>query len=31
VSKQDLMPVQKEGEDEPGVEVLPERFRKGNA
>jgi preprotein translocase subunit SecF len=27
VSKQDLMPVQKEGEDQPEVEVLPERFR----
>ena len=31
VSKQDLMPVQKEGEDQPDVEVLPERFRKGQA
>ncbi len=27
VSKQDLMPVQKEGADQPDVEVLPERFR----
>ncbi|MGY6589004.1 MAG: protein translocase subunit SecF [Wenzhouxiangella sp.] len=27
VSKQDLMPVEKEGEDQPDTEVLPERFR----
>lgn len=27
VSKQDLMPVQKEGADQPDTEVLPERFR----
>ncbi len=27
VSKQDLMPVEKEGEDQPDMEVLPERFR----
>jgi len=27
VSKQDLMPVVKEGADQPDVEVLPERFR----
>lgn len=27
VSKQDLMPIEKEGEDQPDVEVLPERFR----
>ena len=27
VSKQDLMPVQKEGEDQPDTEVIPERFR----
>jgi preprotein translocase subunit SecF len=31
VSKQDLMPVQKEGEDQPDVEVLPERFRNREA
>ena len=31
VSKQDLMPIQKEGEDQPDVEVLPERFRKREA
>ncbi|PKL95112.1 MAG: protein translocase subunit SecF, partial [Gammaproteobacteria bacterium HGW-Gammaproteobacteria-8] len=27
VSKQDLMPVVKEGADQPDIEVLPERFR----
>ncbi len=27
VTKQDLMPVEKEGEDQPDMEVLPERFR----
>jgi len=27
VSKQDLMPVEKEGADQPDVEVIPERFR----
>ena len=27
VSKQDLMPVQKEGADQPDTEVIPERFR----
>ncbi|MFU8830857.1 MAG: protein translocase subunit SecF [Wenzhouxiangella sp.] len=31
VSKQDLMPVQKEGEDQPEVEILPERFRNREA
>jgi preprotein translocase subunit SecF len=31
VSKQDLMPVQKEGEDQPDVEILPERFRNREA
>ena len=29
VSKQDLMPVEKEGADQPDTEVLPERFRQG--
>ena len=28
VTKQDLMPVEKEGEDQPDMEVLPERFRR---
>ncbi|MCC5865903.1 MAG: protein translocase subunit SecF [Wenzhouxiangella sp.] len=28
VTKQDLMPVEKEGEDQPDIEVLPERFRR---
>lgn len=31
VSKQDLMPVQKEGADQPDTEVLPERFRNREA
>lgn len=31
VSKQDLMPVEKEGEDQPDMEVLPERFRNREA
>ncbi len=31
ISKQDLMPVQKEGEDQPEVEILPERFRNREA
>ena len=31
VSKQDLMPIEKEGEDQPEVEVLPERFRNREA
>lgn len=31
VSKQDLMPIEKEGEDQPDVEVLPERFRNREA
>ncbi|MDX1626062.1 MAG: protein translocase subunit SecF [Wenzhouxiangellaceae bacterium] len=29
VSKQDLMPVEKEGADQPGAEAIPERFRNG--
>jgi preprotein translocase subunit SecF len=31
VSKQDLMPVQKEGDEQPETEVLPERFRNREA
>lgn len=31
VSKQDLMPVQKEGADQPDTEILPERFRNREA
>jgi preprotein translocase subunit SecF len=31
VSKQDLMPIEKEGEDQPDIEVLPERFRNREA
>jgi preprotein translocase subunit SecF len=31
VSKQDLMPVQKEGEDQPDTEILPDRFRNREA
>jgi len=31
VSKEDLMPVQKEGADQPDTEILPERFRNRNA